>query len=188
MKARATEACPTFAMASISGIGDMPDTIEDRAVIIKMQRRPPTDPKVEFKRRDVPDLHKMRTSLAHATNLALGLIDSYETPSLPVTDRAADVWEPLASSLTQREAPGPTGLGEHVGYSASKRPTKHPAGNGYSPTFTPCGCSTTTENQSRTPKRICPPRKYCDGCTPSRSLLGATGMAESSTLVTWRAC
>ena len=28
------EACPTFAMAIISGIGDLPDTIEDRAVVV----------------------------------------------------------------------------------------------------------------------------------------------------------
>ncbi|WP_240051773.1 hypothetical protein [Pseudonocardia sp. EV170527-09] len=33
------ESIPTFAMAALAGIGAMPDTIEDRAVIIRMRRR-----------------------------------------------------------------------------------------------------------------------------------------------------
>jgi hypothetical protein len=33
------QAFPTFAMAALAGIGDLPDTIMDRAVVIRMQRR-----------------------------------------------------------------------------------------------------------------------------------------------------
>ena len=32
---------PTFAMAMLAGIGDLPDTIEDRAVVVSMRRRAP---------------------------------------------------------------------------------------------------------------------------------------------------
>ncbi|MEJ7742076.1 MAG: hypothetical protein WKF73_05710 [Nocardioidaceae bacterium] len=39
MTARQLEECPTFAMAVLAGIGDLPDTIEDRAVIVSMRRR-----------------------------------------------------------------------------------------------------------------------------------------------------
>ena len=39
--ARRAEFCPTFAMAIIGGIGNMPDTVEDRAVVISMRRRAP---------------------------------------------------------------------------------------------------------------------------------------------------
>jgi len=35
------ESIPTFAMAALAGIGAMPDTIEDRAVVIRMRRRAP---------------------------------------------------------------------------------------------------------------------------------------------------
>jgi hypothetical protein len=33
------ERIPTFAMAALAGIGAMPDTIEDRAVVVRMRRR-----------------------------------------------------------------------------------------------------------------------------------------------------
>ena len=36
-----SSASPTFAMAALAGIGHMPDTIEDRAVIVRMRRRGP---------------------------------------------------------------------------------------------------------------------------------------------------
>ncbi len=32
---------PTFAMAALAGIGDLPDTIMDRAVVLRMQKRKP---------------------------------------------------------------------------------------------------------------------------------------------------
>ena len=38
---RSLETIPTFAMAALAGIGAMPDTIEDRAVVIRMRRRAP---------------------------------------------------------------------------------------------------------------------------------------------------
>src|SRR5947199_4707818 len=37
--ANRVEQIPTFAMAPLAGIGAMPDTIEDRAVVIRMRRR-----------------------------------------------------------------------------------------------------------------------------------------------------
>lgn len=36
-------AFPTFAMAALAGIGDLPDTIMDRAVVIRMQKRKPNE-------------------------------------------------------------------------------------------------------------------------------------------------
>src|SRR5690349_9877363 len=38
---RSLETIPTFAMAALAGIGAMPDTIEDRTVVIKVRRRGP---------------------------------------------------------------------------------------------------------------------------------------------------
>jgi len=46
-----------FAMAALAGIGDMPDTITDRAVNINLQRRAPGEKVAQFRsRRDKPVL------------------------------------------------------------------------------------------------------------------------------------
>jgi hypothetical protein len=93
---RQTEQCPTFAMAAIAAIGDLPDTIEHRSVVIEMQRRAPSESILAFRRRNAPALHDLRDRL-HAwiasNQSALGEAD----PPLPVEDRAADVWAPLVA-------------------------------------------------------------------------------------------
>lgn len=88
---------PTFAMAALAGIGDLPDTIMDRSVVIRMRRRMPGEKVAEFRTfRDTPPLHALRERLAtwlsplHATAMEL-------TPAMPVEDRAADTWQPLVS-------------------------------------------------------------------------------------------
>jgi hypothetical protein len=95
--ARRAESCPTFAMAIIGGIGDMPDTIEDRAVVISMRRRGPGESVTQWRsRRAIPKLKALHTRLhdwvdAHRAELAEA------EPDLPAEDRAADVWEPLVA-------------------------------------------------------------------------------------------
>ncbi|MFF5283046.1 DUF3631 domain-containing protein [Streptomyces sp. NPDC013171] len=88
---------PTFAMAALAGIGDLPDTIMDRSVVIRMRRRRPGEKVAEFRTvRDTPALHAVRDRLMewlaplHATAMDL-------TPVMPVEDRAADTWEPLVA-------------------------------------------------------------------------------------------
>src|SRR5829696_1694469 len=55
----------TFAMVAIAGIGDMPDTITDRAVNIIMRRRALSEQVKPFRlRRDGPVLHEVRDRLA----------------------------------------------------------------------------------------------------------------------------
>ena len=86
--------CPTFAMAVIGGIGDMPDTIEDRAVIVSMRRRAVGESVEQFRRRrSVPPLHALRDRLAVWVGGHLDELADAE-PLLPVEDRAADTWEP----------------------------------------------------------------------------------------------
>src|SRR6266487_975497 len=54
---RQLEQCPTFAMAALAGIGDLPDTIEDRGVIVTMRRRARGEQVTPLRRRrDVPAL------------------------------------------------------------------------------------------------------------------------------------
>jgi hypothetical protein len=94
---RERELCPTFAMAIIGGIGDMPDTIEDRAVVISMRRRAPGERVTQWRtRRAVPKLRDLRRRL-HAWVTAHHETLAEAEPDLPAEDRAADVWEPLVA-------------------------------------------------------------------------------------------
>lgn len=87
----------TFSMAALGGIGRMPDTIEDRAVVVLMQRRKPTEVVQPFRgRRDAPALHSLRDELALWAQANLVALATAE-PDLPVEDRAADTWEPLVA-------------------------------------------------------------------------------------------
>ena len=52
---------PTFAMAALAGIGDMPDTIEDRAVVIAMRRRAPGETVAPYRTPRPPALAELRT-------------------------------------------------------------------------------------------------------------------------------
>lgn len=94
---RQLEYCATFAMAVIGGIGDMPDTIEDRAVIISMRRRAPGEAVKQWRsRRVVPVLRDLRDRLRACIEPLVADLADVE-PDLPAEDRAADVWEPLVA-------------------------------------------------------------------------------------------
>ncbi|GAA4797550.1 DUF3631 domain-containing protein [Streptomyces ziwulingensis] len=85
----------TFAMAAIAGIGDLPDTIMDRAIVIRMRRRAEGEKVKPFRsRRDVPALHGLRDRIAAWAKPLLDEAADLE-PHMPVEDRAADTWEPL---------------------------------------------------------------------------------------------
>ncbi|WP_413800932.1 DUF3631 domain-containing protein [Streptomyces iranensis] len=86
---------PTFAMAALAGIGNLPDTIMDRAIVIRMQKRKAAEKIAQFRSRtSVPALHKLRDRLdAWLTPLAETAADL--VPEMPVQDGAADTWEPL---------------------------------------------------------------------------------------------
>lgn len=86
---------PTFAMAALAGIGQMPDTITDRAVNITLRRRKPDEKVAQFRsRRDGPILADLRDRLAAWCATQLDTLADAE-PEMPVEDRAADTWEPL---------------------------------------------------------------------------------------------
>ncbi len=94
---RQVEKIDTFAMAALAGIGQMPDTIEDRAVVVRMRRRAPGETVAPYRvRRDGPPLDRLRARLhtwARDNLTPLGAA----VPVMPVEDRAADTWEPLVA-------------------------------------------------------------------------------------------
>jgi hypothetical protein len=86
---------PTFAMAAIAGIGDLPDTIMDRAVVLRMQKRKPGEKITPFRSRYAkPELHALRDKLTAWLKPLRGMA-ARMVPRMPVEDRAADTWEPL---------------------------------------------------------------------------------------------
>jgi hypothetical protein len=92
---KAVEKIPTFAMAALAGIGVMPDTIEDRAVVIRMRRRAPGETVKPYRqRRDAPPLAALRTRLREWIRANAKTLEA-ATPLMPLEDRAADTWEPL---------------------------------------------------------------------------------------------
>jgi Protein of unknown function (DUF3631) len=90
-------AYPAFCAVALAGIGDLPPTILDRAVLVRMRRRAPDEQVESFRRRKAAkDADDLRDSLAkwmeaHADQLA----DA--EPEMPpgLVDRPADVWEAL---------------------------------------------------------------------------------------------
>lgn len=92
---RKNEHLATFCMAMLAGIGDLPDTIMDRAIVVRMRRRAPGEQVAPYRtRRDRPALYDLRNRL-HAW--VGGHIDDLQKaePEMPLEDRAADTWEPL---------------------------------------------------------------------------------------------
>ena len=89
-----TEELPAYAAVALAGLGDLPDTILSRAIIIRMNRRAPGERVEPFRARlHTGEGHALRDRLvawAKGTKIA-------GWPALPdeVTDRAADCWEPL---------------------------------------------------------------------------------------------
>jgi hypothetical protein len=87
--------CPKI----LSGIdnGRLPDTIRDRSVPIKMQRKRPEDEVARFRRRDVePEAEALREKLKKWSEEYLHSLGTAR-PALPdeLSDRMADAWEPL---------------------------------------------------------------------------------------------
>jgi Protein of unknown function (DUF3631) len=88
---------PVYAPAAIAGIGNLPDTIMDRAVVVRMRRRAPRERIRDYRERVTrPEGEALRDRL-HAWAASVAGRVGEPWPDLPqgVADRAADVWESL---------------------------------------------------------------------------------------------
>jgi Protein of unknown function (DUF3631) len=94
---RTAEQLDTFAMALLAAIGELPDTIMDWAVVVRMRRRAPGEQVDPYRtRRDAPPLHELRDRLAAWARAHLPELQQ-AAPDMPLEDRAADTWEPLVA-------------------------------------------------------------------------------------------
>lgn len=87
----------TFCPKALGGIGDLPDTISDRCIPIRMERKHRED-KVERWRWKLvqPRAESLRGTVSIAAEAAIDMLMDAE-PDLPdeLDDRAQDAWEPL---------------------------------------------------------------------------------------------
>jgi hypothetical protein len=87
----------TFGCKAIAGIGQLPDTVADRAIPIVLRRRMTSEPVQRWRERDgraeAAPIHRQLTGWSRTATDVLRAA----RPDLPskLSDRAADVWEPL---------------------------------------------------------------------------------------------
>lgn len=88
---------PAYSALAVAGLGYLPETIADRAIVVKMRRRGPNESIDSFRVRDHTPLgHALRDALSEAFPPHERAL-SERRPELPdgVSDRSADIWEPL---------------------------------------------------------------------------------------------
>ncbi len=88
---------PVFCAKVLSGIGQLPDTVADRSIRINMKRRSPDEPVERFRLRAAQaQASPLRDRLEQWANVAVTRLADAR-PVLPeeLSDRSADVWEPL---------------------------------------------------------------------------------------------
>jgi hypothetical protein len=94
-----TEEIPAYCAVAMAGIGDLPDTIMGRSIILRMRRRAPSETVEPWRRRMYYDEgNKLRERLSTWADMVEQELMGY-WPTMPpgVEDRAADVWEALLS-------------------------------------------------------------------------------------------
>lgn len=86
-----------FCAVALAGLGDLPETIMSRSVIIRMRRRAPDEIVEPFHARThEPQGHSLRVRLSNWSE-PIGEVVAGHIPELPlgIVDRPAEVWEPL---------------------------------------------------------------------------------------------
>lgn len=90
-------AFPTFAPVALAGIGNLPDTINDRSIVVELRRRLTGEKVRPFRRRAAePEATALREQLEAWAGEKLKDLERAR-PSMPdgLSDRAEDLWEPL---------------------------------------------------------------------------------------------
>ncbi|MBK8274956.1 MAG: DUF3631 domain-containing protein [Nitrospira sp.] len=99
-----TEELPSFCAVAVAGLGNLPDTILTRSVVIKMRKRAPGEKVKPWRRKlHAQEGRQLHDRLAAWAQAIAPLVP--ENPTMPegISDRPADVWEAL---LAVAEAAG----------------------------------------------------------------------------------
>lgn len=100
---------PVHCATALAGLGDLPDTIMSRSIIIRMRRRSPTEPVEPFRTREhEPAGHELRDRLAAwASTVAERAGEAWPTLPDGIVDRPAELWEPLLAVADAAGDPWP---------------------------------------------------------------------------------
>ena len=104
------ETFPAFAAVVLAGLDDLPDTIMTRSIVLRMRRRAPHEVVEPFRRRlHAPQGEELSYRIARwvIDEVHRDLRDAW--PDLPesITDRNADIWEPLLAIADAAGGPWP---------------------------------------------------------------------------------
>lgn len=92
-----TEEIPAYCAVALAGIGDLPDTILTRSIIIRMRRLSPDEQVEPFRTRvHGPEGEAIHDRLAAwAETIVKELANAWPEMPAGIKDRDADIWEPL---------------------------------------------------------------------------------------------
>jgi hypothetical protein len=104
-----TEELPAYCAVALAGLGNLPDTILSRSVIIRMRRRSAAEQVKPFRRRvEEPEGNRLRARLETWTaSVRDQLIGVWPAMPAGIADRDADVWEPLLAIADAAGGPWP---------------------------------------------------------------------------------
>ena len=145
---------PVFCATALDGIGDLPDTIMTRSVIIRMRRRPHEYVEPFRSRVDEPKGHALRDRIAAWAEI-VGKDVGDAWPDLPagIRDRPAEIWETRRSRLpTPRAVHGLNSRAKHARACAVSR--------SIAASVLASDCWRTCKSSSATPMR-CIPKPSC---------------------------
>ena len=97
-RSKSVERFRVFAPVALAGIGALPDTVQDRSIIIRLKRRSASETVGKLRRREVEaDAFALRAEMRDWCDDQIATIASHR-PDIPTElgDRASDIWEPLA--------------------------------------------------------------------------------------------
>jgi hypothetical protein len=87
-----------FCPKVIAGIGDLPDTLADRSIRVRLRRARPGERPARARARDVrPLADALRERVAAWTAELLDDLAAFRLENLDIDDRANDMWEPLVA-------------------------------------------------------------------------------------------
>jgi hypothetical protein len=92
-----TEELPAYCAVALAGLGDLPDTILTRSVIVRMRRRAPGETIEPYRQREHRQQAAPLRECIEAWAIGIAADVEASRPTMPdgVVDRDADVWEPL---------------------------------------------------------------------------------------------
>jgi hypothetical protein len=100
---------PAYCAVALAGLGDLPETILTRSVVVRMRRRAPHERIEPFRRRlALGEGHGVRVRLAAwAASVAAAITATWPVMPAGVEDRDADVWEALLAVADAAGGPWP---------------------------------------------------------------------------------